>query len=158
MKAISKAISIGSLVLLFTVAAREVWAGSVTYAPLATSVPMSSEGLMVMAGLLLAAGIWILIKSKRGIGIALMIAGLAIGSYPVTVNAVAINNQDIYLNNPQGGTASFDEMQGGYVIVHNISGVTQKITDITPKSVSTSDQCTIGMTLKDGETCRLFYK
>ena len=144
---------------LIAATAGELSAATITYAPAngATAVPMNTEGLMVMAGLFLATGIWMLVKSKKGMGTALLLAGVLTGVYPTTGNAgMAAATAVVELTNPAGGTTTFTEQYN--IEVTNISGVTVTITDIQPnEGAPTENQCTVGKILANGTSCYLSY-
>ncbi len=145
------------LTALAAAAASELSAGTIAYAPAngATAVPMSTEGLVAMAGLFLALGIWMLVKSRKGMGSVLVLAGVLTGFYPAAGDA-AMASTLVELTNPSGGTVSFNELDP-YIEVRNISGVTVTITDIQPgNGAATSNQCTVGIQLANNASCQIF--
>ncbi len=152
-----KIFSKSGLTVLVTALASELSAGTISYAPAngTTAVPLSMEGLMAMAGLFLAMGIWMLIKSQKGMGTALLLAGVLTGFYPAAGDA-AMASTLVELTNSAGGTVSFNELDP-YIEVKNISGVTVTITDIQPNNgAETNNQCTVGIQLANNASCQIF--
>ena len=150
---------LGVSALLFMAEVSGLSAGTITYVPAggATSVPMSTEGMMGLAALFLLVGMWMLLKSKRGMGAALVIAGLATGFYPVDGKA-GVSTINVYLSDSNGGSVTFTDVPNTLYNVENNSGVSVIITNVLPGiGAPTANQCTIGMTMADGESCSLIY-
>ena len=139
------------------IAGAELSAGTITYGPLgSTAVPVSHEALLVMAGIFLIAGSWMLFRSRRGMGSALLLTALIAGVYPLDGEAM-MGGEIVELNNPDGGTVSFDEIDE-YITVINTTDVPLVIKNIQPDSgVAIANQCTIGMQLDPEAMCNLHY-
>jgi len=134
--------------------------GSMNYSPFANQVPVGSTALyMVLAILLAVVGYWALRKKSSTAYSAILVLTLALGA--AGLSDLTLINQasarlasEVLLSDPQGGSVV---IPSGSESFRNDSGLSQKITSLTPPacqlSNTASNACVEGRVLADNEVC-----